>query len=79
MGSASRRQPRRSSRRGKWGFSSKDRKESNSTEARTENAGGTYQFTNGWGKMGIATSQYLHPWSPVLCTIHCHDGSKETD
>ena len=27
------------SRRGKWGFSSKDRKESNSTEARTENAG----------------------------------------
>ena len=39
MGSASRRQLRRSSRRGKWGFSSKDRKESNSTEARTENAG----------------------------------------
>ena len=38
MGSASRGQPRRSSRRGKWGFSSKDRKESNSTEARTENA-----------------------------------------
>ena len=40
MGSGSRRQLRRSSRRGKWGFSSKDRKESNSTEARTENAGG---------------------------------------
>ena len=42
MGSASRRQLRSSSRRGKWGFSSKDRKESNSTEARTENGGGMY-------------------------------------
>ena len=67
MGSTSRRQLRRTSRRGKWEFSSKDRKESNSTEARTENVGGyvlIYQLMA--GKMGIATSQYLHPWSPVF-------------
>ena len=46
MGSASRRQPRTGEEVVGVGsgdfFSSKDRKESNSTEARTENAGGTY-------------------------------------
>ena len=26
--------------------------------------------------MGIATSRYLHPWSPVFMHDHCHDGSK---
>ena len=29
--------------------------------------------------MGVATSQYLHPWSPVFMHDHCHDGSKEID